>query len=276
MKKILMFVGLILLIVLAYNIGCTQESREETMNRLSKAGKALSGELRPDDVDHSVPNIVAEQQRKERVRQNTSWTAENRALHPVEYCQSQLMELERFSARLEVTAHEVATRKAEVTRVMNENEGRMKHLEKFLREAKTAYRTCEANNSWPSKLGGFSLSREKVREKIVDAAQKIPSLEARVGSQRNQLTHLEKKAELVLKEQKQLVALRERIEATISDLKLAKVIDGERGIVDALNAINDAMGSLGVDHDDPSLDDVLSPGRKTSISSDFEKIMSKE
>lgn len=273
MKKLIMLIGVIAIVGLVCHVGCSKEDRDEAMNRITKAGKALNGEVRPDDVEHKVPNIVADQQRKERIRQNTTWTADNRALHPIEYCQAQLEELERYSDRLEVTAHEVATKKAEVTRVKGDNEGRLRSLNKFLKEAKANYRECEANNSWPAKVGGFSLSRDKMREKIVDAAKKIPSLKSRVGTQQNQLNYLEKKAELVSKEQKRLVALRERIETTISDLKLKKVIDGEKGISDSLNAINDAMGSLGVDYDDPTLDDILAPDRKSTIADDFDKIM---
>lgn len=59
--------------------GCSKESRDETIDRLCKAGKALNGEVRSDDKKHATPNIVYDQQRKERVRQNTKWTAENQA-----------------------------------------------------------------------------------------------------------------------------------------------------------------------------------------------------
>ena len=75
------------------------------------------------------------------------------------------------------------------------------------------------------------------------------------------------------KEQKTIVLLREKINTTIGDLKLKKVLDGEKSITDALNAISDQMGSLGVDNDDPSLDDIVAPDRKSAIADDFDKIM---
>lgn len=271
--KIIIFAGVAAVVGILCYIGCSQESRDEAINRLSNAGKALNGEVRPNDVDHGTPNIVREQQRRERIRQNTQWTPANRALHPIEYCQAQLEELEKYAARLEVTAHEVATKKAEVTRVMGDNESNLKSLEKFLAEAKSTYRECDAKNSWPAKLGGYSLSKDKVREKIVDAAQRMPSLKSRIGSQQNQLIHLEKRADLVLKEQRQIVLLKERIEMTISDLKLKKVVDGEKGVADSLNAINDAMGSLDVDYDNPSLEDIIAVDHKSATDADFEKIM---
>ena len=271
--KILTLVGIAAIVGVVCYVGCSKESRDEAINRLGNAGRALNGEVRPDDVEHGVPNVVSEQQRKERIRQNTQWTAENRALHPIEYCQAQLEELQKHAAQLEVTAHEVACKKAEVTRMMSDDEGKIKSYEKFLTEAKAAYRQAETNNTWPVKLGGFSLSKDKVREKIVDAAKKIPTLQSRVGTMQNQLNKLEKKAEFVTKEQKTIVLLREKINTTIGDLKLKKVLDGEKSITDALNAISDQMGSLGVDNDDPSLDDIVAPDRKSAIADDFDKIM---
>lgn len=273
MRKSFSLVGLVCLVGLVFHVGCSRESREEAMVRMTKAGRALNGDVRPNDVEHEVPNVVIEQQRRERIRQNTMWTADNRALHPIEYCQAQLEELEKHDARLEVVAHEVATKKAEVVRTMGNHEGRLKNLEKFLGEAKATYRVCETNNVWPAQLGGFSLSKGKVREKIVDAARQISVLRTRIGTQRNQLVQLEKKADLVWEEQKRLAALRERVETTLSDLKLKKVIDGKTGISDSLNAIHDAMGSLGVDYDDPKLDDIFAPDRKSAIDEDFDRIM---
>ena len=122
-------------------------------------------------------------------------------------------------------------------------------------------------------MGGFALAKDKLQERIVEAARRIPAVRARIGTMKNQLVHIEKKAALVTKEQKRVVELRERIETTISDLKLKKVVDGERGIKDALNAINDAMGSLGFDYDYPSIADIMAPDHKTSVAEEFQKIM---
>ena len=41
------------------------------------------------DAKDKTPSIVKEQQRKERIRQDKTWTPENRAHHPIEYCQAQ-------------------------------------------------------------------------------------------------------------------------------------------------------------------------------------------
>lgn len=253
--------------------GCSKESREEAMQRVGKAGRALNGEVRANDVEHATPNIVLDQQRKEHIRQNTQWTADNRALYPIEYCQAQLEELEKYSAQLKVSSHEVSCKKAEVTRLLRDAEVKMEYLNRFMVQAKSAYREAVANDGWPVKISGFSLSEDKLKERIVDASQQIGSIRTRVSTLQNQFVHLEKKEESVLKEQKRLVALQEKITATLNDLKIKKVTDGERGISDALNSINDAIGSLGVDYDNPTLEDIAVPDKKSAINEEFDKIM---
>ena len=151
---LLAIVGLVAL----YLLGCSREERDEAMNRMGKAAKALNGEVRPNDQKHATPNIVAEQQRKERIRQNTKWTAENQALHPIEYCQAQLEEIDRYSRQLEVSKHKLLTNQNTTRRKLAENEAQIKSISAFLDSAKKVYREAEDKNQWPMVLNGFSLS----------------------------------------------------------------------------------------------------------------------
>ena len=114
--RIMTLVGIAAVVGVACYVGCSREDRDEAIARLGKAGRALNGEVRPDDVAHDVPNIVREQQRKERVRQNTQWTAENQALHPIEYCQAKLEDLNEYAQRLEVVTHKMMVAKSAATR----------------------------------------------------------------------------------------------------------------------------------------------------------------
>jgi len=266
MFKLIKIIGIVAVVAGVIYFIASDDQKAEIRHRLDQAGQIGVS-------DKDTPRVVREQQRKERARQNSTWTAENRALHPIEFCQAQLEELDKYAAQLEVSAHEVACKKAEVTRVMGDKEAMVANFEKFLKEAKATYRSCDQSNTWPAKVGGFSLSKEKLREKIIDAAQRIPSLKTRVASMKNQIVHIEKKASVVAAEQKRLVKIRESVQATISDLKLKKVIDGDNSITEALNAINDQMGTLGVDYDDPKLEDIVLPDQKEVRDAEFDKIM---
>ena len=59
----------------------------------------------------------------------------------------------------------------------------------------------------------------------------------------------------------------------LNDLNLKKVVEGDEGITDALNAINDSLGSLGTNYEDPSIDDLIVPDKASAIKVSFDAIM---
>ena len=255
---------------IVYLVGCSQDDRDEITDRVGNAGRALAGES---GTGEKTPRIVREQQRKERIRQNNTWTPENRAHHPIEYCQAQLEDLQRYSRELEARVHEKSCAIAAVKRTLGDNETMEQNLKKFIADAKKIYKECEAANSWPAKLGGYSLSREKTQEKIIDAAQKLADIQLKTGSKKNQLVALEKTLKITQNEQKRIVNIREQVQNTINDLRIKKVIDGDNSIVASLNAIEDNMGTLGVNYDDPKLESIIQPDEKTTREEQFKKIM---
>lgn len=265
MKKALIIVGVIAVAAVAYYLIAPEEKRDAIIERVENVGRSSDGE--------HVPKIVREQQRKEWRRQNNTWTPENRALHPVEYCQAMLEEIHKYSLELEARAHEKSCTIAAVNRTIGDNGTMEQNLRKFIAEAKKTYKECEAANSWPAKLGGFSLSREKVQEKIIDAAQKIAEVQAQAASKKNQLVALEKTLKITQDEQKRIVKIREQIQNTINDLRIKKVIAGDDSIVASLNAIEDNMGALGVNYDDPKVESIIQPDEKTTREELFKKIM---
>lgn len=251
-------------------IGCSRDDSDEVAERGSNAWNALKGENTPGE---KTPRVVKEQQRKERIRQNNTWTPENRAQHPIEYCQAQLEDLQRYSRELEARAHEKSCAIAAVKRTLGDNDAQETNLKNFLTEAKTKYKECEAANSWPAVLGGYTLSREKTQEKIIDAAQKIAELHSSTATKKNQLTALEKTLAVTHDEQKRIVKIRAQIQNTINDLRIKKVIEGDDGIIASLNAIEDTMGVLGVDYDDPKIESIVQPDEKATREELFKKIM---
>jgi len=267
MMKVIGAIGVLGLVGFCIVAGCSREDRDEVMDRVGKATRALNGS------DKSVPDIVRDQQRKERARQNTEWTPENQAKHPIEYCQAQLEELDKHSATLEVSSHKLAVSQSTAKRRISEDEAQVVSLQKFLTEAKAAYRAAEAANKWPMKVNGFELSQEKAQEKIVEAAHKIAPAKKHIATQKSLLAALEKRSSRVTAEKKKVVALRERIQTTLNDLNTKKVIEGEKGVADALNAINDSMGAIGTDTSDPSIEDLMTTSESASREASFREIM---
>lgn len=259
----------ILAAVLVAACGCSRKGREEAMDRMAAAGRALNG----GDTEGRTPDVVRRQQEAEARRQNREWTQENQAKHPVEYCQAQLETIARDAEGLGAVAHKIAV---EISRSKRENLDdavQAENLSRFLADAKAAYRAAEAENRWPVQIGGFALPQERAQEKIVDAARKIPELKANIAARENRLAGLQKKLDRVNAEQKQLVELRGRVQATLRALETKQVIEDDEGIAAALAAIGDSMGALAPEDDNPSLADMAAPDRRSTLAAEFAAIM---
>lgn len=267
-------IGCVGLLVLVF--GCSQEDRETAIERTSKAARELNGSLRPNSDAHEIPNVVRERQRMEKLRQNTTWTPENRALHPIEYCQAQLDELAKMASRLQVQFHSLAVEKAKVTRLRQEAFSQVESYGKMLKAAKEAYRSAQAKNEWPMSLNGFQLSQDRAEQKIVDTSRQITKQKAYWEKSKNVLTVIERKSAQIANEQRKLVAIREKTEATLLELKAKQVIDGANGIAESLNAIADAITTLGEDESDPSLKDLAMPQEGDEREKLFREIMAEE
>ena len=149
-------------------LGCSQEDRDAAIKRITNAGKALNGEVRPNDVEHETPNIVAEQQRKERIKQNTQWTLENQKLHPIEFCQAQLEETAKMEKKLNVQQHKLLVSKVASERKLDDFKKQAQQLSQGINSAKAAYRKAETENSFPMMLNGYSVSKEKAQSSFLN------------------------------------------------------------------------------------------------------------
>ena len=95
----------------------------------------------------------------------------------------------------------------------------------------------------------------------------------KMDARKDVLVQLEKKSVRVSEERRNIVKTKERIQMVLNDLNLKKVVEGDEGIADALNAINDSLGSLGTNYEDPSVDDLLAPDKASKIKMSFDEIM---
>lgn len=254
-------------------LACSQEDRDVAVSRIAKAGKALNGEVRPDDVEHDTPNIVVDQQRKERVKQNTQWTPENQARYSIEYCHAQLEETKKMSERLDVQQHTLMVTKNGLIRKISDLEAEENQLQSFLDKAKESYREASAKNAFPMRLNGYEVSREKAQVAIVEASRKLKTTRSQLMPNRNSVKRIDQRLAQITREQRNVVALRDRLEMTLSDLKTKQVIDGEKGVGDALKALEDAMTALQKASNEPDIIDLMLPDAASKEQEEFKAIM---
>ena len=248
--------------------GCGEEKREKVVS-------AIRDIVHPEQEEARTPEIVAKQQKKEDIRQNRTWTPENQAKYPVEYCQAQLEKLDEYATTLEAGIHRVNVAISDCRRKIDGCGNRLKILNEFLDMAKEKYHKAEENNAFPVDFNGYKLSKFQAQEKIVQANRQIPDLQNQIMNNKNLVGTLEKKKAAILAEQSRLVALRDRVQNTINDLRTKKVIEGNQNIVDVLNSLSDSIESLGTNTNVPALDDIIAPTAESATQSEFDAIMGK-
>lgn len=250
--------------------GC---DNSESGSYFKKAAQFFLGESKSPEEEHEVPLIVQEQQRKEIIRRNTEWTAENQRLHPAEYCAAMLEDLGKKNQQLEVAIHQVTININKFRRQQDENAAKIEKTQDFLNQAKAAYREADAANQWPMTVNGFSLTREKAQERIVEADSLIRNYRNDEAAASNQLAKLEARQKSFQEEQKKLVLLKDRLNETINNLRAEDVFNKENDIDDALNALNDSIKSLDGEYGDVSLDELIQPTATDQRQKQFEAIM---
>lgn len=266
--KVIKWILVIAVVIAAIAIFSTKEGRDEAMNRVDNAARALNG-----SEGEQTPQIVREQQRKERVRQNTTWTAENQTLHPIEYCQAQIEEIAKMSKHQDVALHRYLSAKSDLNRRISDAEAQVRSVEEFLARAKAAYRVADATNAWPMTVNGFTLTKEKAQEKIVEAANRLPTLRQNISTYKANLVKLERRIDVATAEQRTLVKVRENLENTITNIKTQKIVDGEKGITDAINSLNASIESLNPDVNDVAVEDLIVPDKVETRQAAFSAIM---
>lgn len=263
MKMIVTSVGFITLAVVGVFVLSSNETKQMMLAQAENMAK--TGE--------KTPSIVASQQRKELVRQDTTWTIENQKKHPEEYCLAQLDELKKIDGQLEIEIHRRGVQRSEMRRKNTDATARVAAYEKFVASAKVAYRQGEAENKWPIMINGIPLSKEKARQKIVEAANKIALEKKLIATTASGLAKLEKKVAYLADKQSKLVQYRDRLNSTLADLKAKKITESENGIEDALNSLNDSLEAFEVSQEDIAIDDLVTPTANAVTDEAFEKIM---
>ena len=239
------------------------------MDRVAAAGRALNG----GDTADRTPDVVRKQQEAEARRQNKEWTAENQSRHPVEYCQAQMRTLDDMAKKLETQQHKLNTSRASTTRKVSELDELTTKMEKQLDALKAAYRQAEAGGGWPVMYNGFQLSEQKAKELIVQTNEKLQGAKTQKPQYQAMLARLDRRLDEIQAEQKRLVQTREKVQMTLSSLQTKEVVDGERGISDALSALNDSMESLGGSFGEPSFEDISLGTRENALDEAFAELM---
>jgi len=243
----------------------------------SDGGKNISEALKGviDSNKDQVPDIVKEQRRKEKIRQNTMWTEENQALHPLEYCQAQLTAVSKYEEDLSVLLFCIRKRLASNENQQEKDRVDVARYKDSFGKMKLLYLKSEETGAWPVEYNGIQMSKDKLQDAIIDIDAEIKRIEGGFANLKQRNIVLEKKMTRIRAEQKTLADLKRKINDTILSLKEKKVVGETSSIKEALTAINASIGAIN-EENGVSIDDIVDEKPEEIRKRRFQDIISKE
>ena len=117
------------------------------------------------------PTVVRNAEIREAIRQDSTWTSENIQKNPYLFLQDQIMACDRLKAKIEAQNITLIRMEKKSTRAAEEATSTQSRYEKFLKDAKAAYKA--ANGKWPVSVNGYDLDEDELNDKIADAMERV-------------------------------------------------------------------------------------------------------
>ena len=183
------------------------------------------------------PTVVQKAAIREAIRQDSTWTSENIQKNPYLFLQDQIAACDRLKAKIEAQNITLIRMEKKSTRAAEEATSTQNRYEKFLQDAKAAYKA--ANGKWPVSVNGYDLDEDELNDKIADAMERVELAK----KEHKDNAAIAKKVSIrkgVLKTKKrELVSLRMKLVQQAEQVKMNV----------ALAELGDLKASLGTIHD---------------------------
>lgn len=200
------------------------------------------------------PSVVANAAAREAIRQDTTWTSENIQRNPYLFLQDQIASCDRLRAKIEAQNITLIRMEKQATRMEEEAEGTQARYEKFLKDAKAAYKA--AKGKWPVTVNGYDLDEEDLNDKVADAMERIELAK----KEKMDNSAIAKKVAIrkgVLKTKKrELVSLRMKLVQQAEQVKMNAALAEIGNLKDVLGTIKDMMIEIDEDPTKLSVEDL--------------------
>ena len=200
------------------------------------------------------PTVVRNAEIREAIRQDTTWTSENIQKNPYLFLQDQIMACDRLKAKIEAQNITLIRMEKKSTRAAEEATSTQSRYEKFLQDAKAAYKA--ANGKWPVSVNGYDLDEDELNDKIADAMDRVELAKKEYKDN----TAIARKVSIrkgILKTKKRdLVNLRMKLVQQAEQVKMNAALAEIGDLKASLGAIQDMMIEIDEDPTKLSVEDL--------------------
>jgi len=200
------------------------------------------------------PSVVRKAALREAIRQDSTWTSENIQRNPYLFLKEQIAACDKLKAKIEAQNIFLIRMGKKSTRAVEEAGTTQARYEKFLADAKAAYKA--AKGKWPVSVNGYDLDEEELNEKIADAMERVElaKKEAKDNSAISKKVAIRKG---VLKTKKRdLVSLRMKLVQQAEQVKMNAALAEIGDLRASLGTIQDMMIEIDEDPTKLSVEDL--------------------
>lgn len=195
------------------------------------------------------PSVVRNAEIREAIRQDSTWTSENIQKNPYLFLQDQIAACDKLKAKIEAQNITLVRMEKKATRAVEESDGTMTRYEKFLADAKSAYKA--AKGKWPVSVNGYDIDEEEFNDKVADAMERVELAK----KEHKDNAAIAKKVSIrkgVLKTKKRdIVSLRMKLVQQAEQVKMNAALAEIDDLKAALGAVKDMM--IEIDEDPTKL-----------------------
>ena len=218
------------------------------------------------------PSVIRNAEIREAIRQDTTWTSENIQKNPHLFLQDQITACDRLKAKIEAQNITLIRMEKKSTRAAEEATSTQSRYEKFLQDAKAAYKA--ANGEWPVSINGYDLDEDELNDKIADAMERVELAK----KEHKDNAAIAKKVSIrkgILKTKKrELVSLRMKLAQQAEQVKMNVALAELGDLKASLGTIQDMMLEIDEDPTKMSVEDLTaedSNAKRNKKVSDFLK-----
>ena len=202
------------------------------------------------------PRIVREAERRERERQDSTWTPENIRDNPVLFLQETIGACDLLKNKIEAQEIAFIRLKKQAERKVSEAESTIRRYTKFLDEAKKQYKIAKENDSFPVEINGFELSEEELADKVADALERVELAKSQKKTNGVVVKKVKIRQGVLKTKTRELRSIRRKLVLQLEQVKMNEALGEIDELTNVLGTIKDMQLELSEDPTKLSLDDI--------------------
>ena len=202
------------------------------------------------------PTVVRNAELREAMRQDSTWTSENIQKNPYLFLQDQIASCDRLRTKIEAQNITLIRMEKQAKRTVEESEGSIVRYEKFLADAKAAYKAAVKADKWPVEVNGYKMDGDELNDRVADALERVNLAKKEKKDNEAIAKKVGMRKGMLKAKKRELTGLRRKLVQQAEQVKMNAALAEIGNLKDVLGTIKDMMIEIDEDPTKLSIDDL--------------------